>query len=114
MLVRKIDEVPKKPVETEGAVGVEIQVLISPEQGAPTFVLRRFEIAPGGHTPYHKHDWEHEVFVLAGKGGLVGESGETPLEADKSVFVAPNEMHNFKNNGDTPFVFLCIVPLSGG
>jgi quercetin dioxygenase-like cupin family protein len=113
MLTRKTDEVPKNKVEMEGVKGVNIQVLISPEQGAPNFVMRRFEIAPGGHTPYHQHDWEHEIYVLSGEGALVGEEGELPLAPHTSAFVAPGDMHNFKNTGEEPFVFLCMIPKEG-
>jgi len=110
MLTRKITEVPKNIVEMDGVEGVKIQVLISPEQGAPNFVMRRFEIVPGGHTPYHQHDWEHEVYVLSGEGVLVGEEGELPLVPDTSAYVAPGDMHNFKNVGEDTFVFLCMIP----
>ncbi|MCP4231080.1 MAG: cupin domain-containing protein [bacterium] len=113
MLIRKTDEVLQNVVDMEGVKGVKIQVLISQEEGAPNFVMRRFEIEPGGHTPYHQHDWEHEVYVLSGEGALVGEGGELPLAPDTSAYVAPDDMHNFKNTGDGPFVFLCIIPKEG-
>ncbi len=113
MITRKLIEVEKTKVEMEGAKGVEIQVLISPEQGAPNFVMRRFEVEPDGHTPYHAHDWEHEIYVLSGQGALVGEEGELPLEPHTSALVAPGDIHNFKNAGDEPFVFLCMIPKEG-
>ena len=50
------------------AKGVAARVLIGKADGAENFCMRAFEIAPGGHTPKHTHDWEHEMFVHAGPG----------------------------------------------
>jgi len=49
--------------------------LISEKDGAPNFRLRHFVIEPGGHTPLHRHDWEHENYFISGKGILVTERG---------------------------------------
>jgi quercetin dioxygenase-like cupin family protein len=111
MFVKDLNEVNQTKVEVEGAVGVYIRWLISEETGAPNFAMREFTIETGGHTPYHAHDWEHEVYALAGEGAVVSEEGETPLVPGSVVFVPGGEMHNFKNAGAEPFRFLCIVPL---
>ena len=63
MLIKKIDEVKAKAVEMEGAKDVTVRVLFGPADGAPTFAMRVFEVAGGGHTPYHEHPFEHEVNV---------------------------------------------------
>ncbi|MBN2380683.1 cupin domain-containing protein [candidate division WOR-3 bacterium] len=110
MLVRSITEVKQDQVETEGASGVKIRWLISADEGAPNFAMREFEIEPGGHTPYHSHDWEHEVFVLSGEGTAVSEGKEHPIKKGMVVFVPGREMHNFKNTGSETLRFLCLVP----
>jgi len=110
MQVKHYTEVPAEEVE-EGAEGVKIRWIISEKDGAPTFAMRHFEIAPGGHTPRHSHAWEHEVFILTGGGKVAGQDGETPLEPGSVVFVAPNEEHHFANDGDEPLTLLCLVPL---
>ena len=51
----------------EGAAGCRVRWLIGEGDNAPNFAMRKFEVAPGGHTPRHFHDYEHEVYVLAGK-----------------------------------------------
>jgi len=111
MLIRELDEVERNEVEVEGAEGVYIRWLISEETGAPNFAMREFTIEAGGRTPYHSHDWEHEVYVLAGNGTVVSEEEETQLLPGSVVFVPGGEMHNFKNAGAEPFRFLCLVPL---
>jgi quercetin dioxygenase-like cupin family protein len=110
MLVRDYKEVEQKDVDAEGAGGAKIRWLITKEDGAPHFAMREFELAPGGHTPFHAHGWEHGVFILEGEGVVAGEAGESQLKAGVVVFVPPNEKHTFKNAGAGPLRFLCLVP----
>ena len=93
-----------------GAEGVSIQWLIDESRGAPSFAMRRFVIEPGGHTPFHRHDWEHEVYVLGGCGSLVSAEGETALTPGSAVFVAPNEDHQFRAAAADSLELLCMVP----
>ncbi len=44
------------------------RVMIGKEDGAQNFCMRMFEMGKDGYTPRHTHDWEHEIFVLVGKG----------------------------------------------
>lgn len=98
-------------VETEGAEKVHIQWLLCEKNcGAPSFALRRFFVQPGGTTPFHTHDWEHEVYVLSGIGVAKTEDGETPVKRGDAILIKPNERHCFKNTGEAPLEFLCIVP----
>ena len=99
--VKATGDVPAKEMDGE-AKGVSMRVLVGPEDGAPNFVMREFTLEPDGRTPYHSHTWEHEVFVLEGTGVVVGEAGETPVEPNRAVFVAPSEKHCFRNTGDGP------------
>ena len=109
MKVRHYTEVPAETVE-EGAKGVAIRWLITAKDGAPNFAMRHFEIAPGGHTPHHRHAWEHEVFILTGRGKLVGAEADTPLRPGDVVLVAPDEEHHFANAGSEPLTLLCLIP----
>jgi quercetin dioxygenase-like cupin family protein len=110
MIVRHHSEI--NPEKVPEGKGIHIQWLIDEKVGAPHFALRRFVLDTGGYTPYHTHDWEHEVYVLGGRGCIVDEKGiEHPLREGDVAFVEPALKHQFKNSGDTPFIFLCIVPL---
>jgi quercetin dioxygenase-like cupin family protein len=93
--------------------GIEKRVLIGPQEGAPTFVMRRFDLPEGMSSPYHSHDWEHEVYVLSGSGVAVTEAGEVPVGPEDAIFVPGDEVHCFRNTGDSTFQFLCLVPLRG-
>jgi quercetin dioxygenase-like cupin family protein len=104
------EQVPSAPVETEGAVGCRIRCLIGEPDGAPSFTMRQFEVAPGGYTPKHSHGHEHEVFVLEGTGVVLEGDVEHPLRAGTVVYVPPNALHQFRNTGAGPLKFLCLIP----
>jgi len=112
MKVGHDSQVAKAPVTMEGAVGCEVRWLVDEAQGAPNFAMRQFEVAPGGHTPKHSHPYEHEVFVLEGQGVVLEGDVEHPLKPGDFVLVAPNDVHQFRNTGDAPLKFLCLVPNS--
>src|SRR3954453_11933226 len=112
MKIKKLQEVPASEVTMEGAAGCKVRQLIGDRDKAPTFAMREFEVEPGGHTPKHFHDYEHEVYVLAGKGKIVDGDIERPLAAGDVVFVAPNDVHQFRNTGTEPMRFLCLIPNS--
>lgn len=96
----------------DGAEKARMRLLISEKEGAENFAMRMFTVAPGGHTPYHFHDYEHEVFVLEGKGLLRGEDGSHEFASGAVIFVQPNEKHQFVNAGDSPLKFLCLIPVA--
>ena len=89
--------------------GVALRTVISAEE-APRFAMRVLEVAVGASTPFHTHDWEHEVFILSGRGKVRGADGERQLAPNDVVFVAPGEEHCFTNTGDELFRFICCIP----
>lgn len=112
MQIKKTTEVPAANVTMEGAAGCRVRWLIGEGEQAPNFAMREFEVAPGGHTPKHFHDYEHEVYVLAGRGEVVDGDQRRPLSPGDVVFVAPNDVHQFCNSGSEPMRFLCLIPNS--
>ena len=68
MKVVHYEQIEAAPVTMEGSAGCRIRCLVGEPDGAPSFSMRQFEVAPGGHTPQHAHAYEHEVFVLEGAG----------------------------------------------
>ena len=112
MRVQNYQDVDMKEVEMEGADGCRVRQLVGQMDQAPNFAMRQFEVAPGGHTPKHFHDYEHEVFVLEGEGVVVDGDQEQPLSSGDVVYVAPNDVHQFRNTGDSPMRFLCLIPNS--
>ncbi|MDB4756034.1 cupin domain-containing protein [Mariniblastus sp.] len=110
MKVRNCETVEKSAVEMEGAQGCSVRQLVTKKDGAPNFAMRQFEVAPQGHTPLHSHPYEHEVYVLEGSGFVVEKTGQHAIAKGDVVFVAPDDVHQFRNSGDAPMKFLCLVP----
>lgn len=98
----------------EAAPGVIMHVVAGPAEGAPTFVMRVFEIQPGSATPHHSHPWEHEMFVVSGKGFLKSGNTEKLLEEGDAIMVLPDELHGVFNKGKDIMRMICIVPLIDG
>lgn len=94
-----------------GAVkDVRGRVVIGEADGAERFRMRVFELGSGGFTPRHRHDWEHEIFFHAGAGEVFREGNWVPVTAGTVVFVPGGEEHQIRNAGDTPLVFVCLIP----
>lgn len=110
MKVQRATDVPENPVTMEGAKGARMRMLIGPDDGAPNFAMRMFTVDPAGHTPFHQHDYEHEIYVVDGEGLLKAADREHPFRAGDVIYVAPNELHQFRNTGPRPLRFLCLVP----
>jgi len=113
MLVKKIEQTPATAMGVQGAKGVTMRLMVGRSDGAPNFAMRQFEVEPGGHTPHHQHNYEHEVLILDGRGEVTG--GVTGQEvraigAGDVVFMPANELHQFRNTGDGPLRFMCMVP----
>ena len=100
---RDVEPIPEKP-------GVTRRVVVGPEDGAPNFIMRVFEVEPGASIPLHTHEWEHEIFVHSGRGALLTEDGEKPVEAEKVVYVPPNLPHGFANKGNEILRIICCIP----
>ncbi|RLE29023.1 hypothetical protein DRJ27_05190 [Candidatus Acetothermia bacterium] len=110
-VVKRVHEVEARDVsDGRETVNVVKQVLIGPKDGAPTFAVRLFTLGAGGHTPKHRHPFEHGVLVLEGEGVLWTEAGTQRLSPGTVVFLAPDEYHQFSNTGSSPLKFICIVP----
>ncbi len=110
MRIGPVDGIEGKPVDMEGARGVRMRIIVGEEHGAPNFVMRVFDVEPGGHTPLHAHPFEHGVLVLSGRGELVEEGRREPLAPGDAVFVPGGTVHQFRAAQDSPLRFLCVVP----
>jgi len=99
----------EQPTE-EGIKDLKVRWLISKKDGAERFAMRLFEMQPGGFSPLHQHDWEHEVFILEGSGAARSKTNEESFRQGDVFFVKPMEWHQFVNTGKLPLKFLCLIP----
>jgi len=111
MKINNNELIPAAPVNFEGAKDVKMKILIRPADGSDNIIMRHFIIAPGGNTPNHRHNYEHVVKILKNKGIAVDDAGnEHEIHENQSLFVKPNEKHQFRNPFNDNFEFLCIIP----
>jgi len=108
------EDVKAEIPEEKGAIETKIRWLVTKNDGAEHFAMRLFEIEPGGNTPWHRHNWEHEMFILEGTGVAVSENGEEEFKEGDVFFIPPMEWHQFKNTGKNKLKFLCLVPYKDG
>ncbi len=107
MLIRPADPNTTTPVEMED---VSMQVMVGREDNAPHFSLRHFVVQPGGHTPRHQHNYEHENYIIEGTGTIECDGEIENIQAGDTFYIPANKIHQFRNNSDQPLRFLCLVP----
>ena len=110
MKIIQCEQMQTAAVDAEGASGCRMCCLIGPDDAAPSFSMRHFEIAPGGHTPKHAHAWEHEMFIHAGVGEIYGNGKWNPVQPGNVIFMPPNEEHQIRNTGRELLILACLVP----
>jgi len=112
VLIRRLDAATASPLPVPGTQGVRMEVLIGRQDGAPNFSLRHFVVEPGGHTPRHAHNYEHEVVVLEGSARVEHDGQFADVGAGDVLLIQPNRLHQFVNAGSGPLRFLCLVPVT--
>lgn len=85
------------------------RVLLGAEEDALDFVVRYFEISPGGWSTLERHAHPHAVVVIAGRGEVLLGGVRHALAPFDAVYVAPDEPHQFLAAPDAPLGFLCVV-----
>ena len=107
-LVRRADDVEYESIDA--ADGLRKGVLVGPDDGAPNFAMRRFALAPGAEVPRHTNAVEHEQHVLAGEYVVGIGDREYEVTAGDSLLIPAGTVHWYRNEGDEPGAFVCVVP----
>jgi quercetin dioxygenase-like cupin family protein len=113
MIVAKEKDVPPIVMESAEVKNAAMKVLISPEQGWDDYVMRVVELGEGGYSPKHTHEWPHINFIIEGRGSLYIDGRTNPVEAGSYAYVPAGSQHQYRNEGDGTFRFICIVPKEG-
>jgi len=91
--------------------GVTRRDVLTAEDGVPLVGMNIVEISTHASTPSHYHPWEHEIFIVSGKGIVVGEQGSTPIGEGNVIFIPANETHCFVNTATEMLRFISVEPL---
>jgi len=111
----KIEDINTLDVSSLGpASGISKRIIFGPDCFWEDWAARHFIIEPGNAVSMHSHDWEHLSISLAGHGAFAVEGEpDYDMPAGSWARIPAGVKHSFKNIGDEPFVFLCIVPTHG-
>jgi N,N-dimethyltransferase len=105
-------DVPTDIVREPGAKQVVIRRLIDTPDGADRFLMSIFELAPGGATPPHHHDWEHEIYVLDGslRLELPSEKRSVAMRKGDVAFIPRGEAHGLCTGPGETAELLLVAP----
>ncbi len=112
-MIGNVNSTTKVELVGENIKNATIQVLVGPEQGWDSHVMRLIELESGGNTPRHEHPWPHINYVVEGKGILMIDDEEHEVNKGTYAYIPENHIHQFRNPNQNKFVFICIVPKEG-
>ena len=69
-------------------------------------------LAPGAETPWHRHECEEAVVVLAGRGTCEARDERATFGPDSTLIVPPGAAHRIVNTGDVEMVLLASLSVS--
>lgn len=104
------DDVERKIFTTNEVKGVIKNILVGPQDGAPNFIIRFFQVPVGGSTFDHAHPHEHGIVILHGNARVKIENQTHELHPFDSVFLSGNDHHQIINIGDSSLGFICVIP----
>ena len=97
-------------INTEEVQGILKHVLVGPQEGAPTFIMRYFKVPPGEQTFFHTHDHEHGMLILHGQAQIQIKDELSELSPLDAIFVSGGDLHRVINTGKEPLGFICVIP----
>jgi len=110
MPIKNVFDLKPEVVEMDGARDVGMRLMLSEADGAPNFNLRVFDVQPGGNTPKHSHPYEHEIFILEGKGEMLLEGEMRKIAGYDTILIPASTEHTIVNNSDSLLRLICLIP----
>ncbi len=95
----------------EGSHNVRMRQLVGREDGARHTSVHELVFGKGGYSAPHRHKWEHELVVTAGRGTAVVDGRRIALRPGVVLLVEGGEEHQFAQGGQVPLRFLTVTPV---
>jgi quercetin dioxygenase-like cupin family protein len=89
--------------------GVTVRRFISRQDQSNNLEMRYFELEPGACSNHERHNYEHCVLVLRGRGTVRLGDELHPIRFGDAIFVPADEVHQFTAAADERLGFLCAV-----
>lgn len=98
------------PLEGYGSdsPGASVRRFISRRDGSSNIEMRYFELQPGAHSNFERHNYEHGVLILRGQGTVRLGTETFPVSLGDAIYIPPDEIHQLRA-GDQVLGFLCVV-----
>ena len=112
-MVGNSNDIKGKVLISDAVKEASMKVLVSPREGWDSHVMRVLELGKDGYSPKHSHPWPHINYMIEGEGILMIDCVDHPVSAGSYAYVPQDTIHQFKNIGEKPFKFICIVPTKG-
>lgn len=78
-------------------------------QGVSSMEVWHQVMAPGAETPIHRHACEEVILVLAGSGRVIVEGEASDFQANSSLIVPPDVVHQLVNTGSEDMVLVAAL-----
>ena len=102
----------KEQAAGEGGLGwrgVTRHTLFGRDGEPAAFEVRYFEIEPHGYSTLEQHEHVHAVTIVRGRGKVLVGDRVYDAEPMDFFYIPPRTAHQFVNDGEEPFGFLCVV-----
>ena len=78
-------------------------------QGVSSMEVWHQVMAPGAETPIHRHACEEVILVLAGSGRVIVEGEASDFQANSTLIVPPDVVHQLVNMGSEDMVLVAAL-----
>ncbi len=89
--------------------GVNVRRFVSRRDDSKSMEVRYFELQPGAVSNHEKHNYEHAVLVLRGRGTVQLGDDCFPIQFGDAIFVSADEIHQFRAGENEVLGFMCAV-----
>ena len=79
------------------------------DQGVSSMEVWHQIMAPGAETPVHRHACEEVIFILSGSGRLSLAGSTSHFEANSTVIVPSDAVHQLTNTGSEDLVLVAAL-----
>ncbi|MHA2408253.1 MAG: hypothetical protein ACXACA_07770 [Candidatus Ranarchaeia archaeon] len=105
MIRKQPIDLPLKPLDAPYAQGVDMQTIISEQDGSSHLSTKRLILDVGGKIDLHSVPKDLQILIFSGKGAVFDEAGKKTVAIDSDVFfIEKDTLFKIDNEGKTPLV----------
>ena len=105
------DNIKSLQIEEEGAEKMSLQWLLPDDlERSPSYCTRKITLGAYGKTPRRTTSWEHQLYILKGRGELHEFGRTTSLNSGIAIQVRPCLSFEIINTSEDELVYLDVIP----